>query len=78
MIHHGIERHRGRYLGLVPDPRRSGGDARLILGDEPDFEGELWIEAIEFDESANETALARRLHVRQWLASAPHSAERRI
>jgi hypothetical protein len=40
----------------VPKPRRSGGDARLILGDEPDFECELWIDAIEFDESANETA----------------------
>jgi hypothetical protein len=24
-----------------------------ILGDEPDFEGELWVEAIEFEQSLN-------------------------
>jgi hypothetical protein len=24
-----------------------------ILGDEPDFEGDVWVEAIEFDQSPN-------------------------
>jgi hypothetical protein len=26
---------------------------RAILRDEPDFEGELWVEAVEFDQNPN-------------------------
>jgi hypothetical protein len=36
-------------------PTREEAEATLasILGDEPDFEGELWVEAVEFEQSLN-------------------------
>jgi hypothetical protein len=54
MILYGIASNRS---GDIEDwyPTREEAEATLasILGDEPDFEGELWVEAVEFQQSLN-------------------------
>jgi hypothetical protein len=56
-----------KAFGLVRNPQRRGGDTRQHFRNEPDFDGELWVEAVEFEQVPE----MKRARVSACAATAP-------